>query len=91
MKKITLLLVMLLGLISVYAQNKQSIAPVKAKDVPVYITSVEGIHEYKLKNGLQILLIPDPTQSNVVVNIVYHVGSVTKDMERKAWLTYWSI
>jgi len=60
---------------SVYAQNKQSIAPVKAKDVPVYITSVEGIHEYKLKNGLQILLIPDPTQSNVVVNIVYHVGS----------------
>jgi zinc protease len=75
MKKITFLLVMLLGLISVYAQNKQTQAPVKSKDVPVYISSVEGIHEYKLKNGLQILLIPDPTQSNVIVNIVYHVGS----------------
>ena len=38
MKKITLLLVMLLGLISVYSQNKQTLEPVKAKDVPVYVT-----------------------------------------------------
>lgn len=39
------------------------------------VTSVEGIKEYSLPNGLKILLIPDATQSNVIVNIVYGVGS----------------
>ena len=42
---------------------------------PKFVTSVEGIKEYNLPNGLKILLIPDATQSNVVVNIVYNVGS----------------
>jgi zinc protease len=42
---------------------------------PEFVTSVEGIKEYRLSNGLQILLVPDPAQTNVVVNIVYHVGS----------------
>lgn len=39
------------------------------------VTSVEGIKEYSLPNGLKILLIPDASQSNVIVNIVYGVGS----------------
>lgn len=39
------------------------------------VTSVEGIKEYSLPNGLKILLIPDAAQSNVIVNIVYGVGS----------------
>ncbi len=43
--------------------------------LPKFITSVEGIKEYNLPNGLKILLIPDAAQSNVVVNIVYNVGS----------------
>jgi zinc protease len=43
--------------------------------LPKFITSVEGIKEYSLSNGLKILLIPDAAQSNVVVNIVYNVGS----------------
>ena len=38
-------------------------------------TSVEGVKSYNLPNGLKILLIPDQTQSNVVVNIIYNVGS----------------
>jgi zinc protease len=42
---------------------------------PEFVTSVEGVKEYRLSNGLQILLVPDPTQTNVVVNVVYHVGS----------------
>jgi zinc protease len=42
---------------------------------PKFVTSVEGIKEYNLPNGLKILLIPDAAQSNVVVNIVYNVGS----------------
>ena len=43
--------------------------------IPKLVTSVEGIKEYSLPNGLKILLIPDAAQSNVVVNIVYNVGS----------------
>ncbi|MEP6926495.1 MAG: pitrilysin family protein [Ginsengibacter sp.] len=42
---------------------------------PVFVTSVEGVKEYSLANGLQILLVPDPAQTNVIVNVVYHVGS----------------
>ena len=39
------------------------------------ITSVEGITEYKLDNGLQVLMFPDPSQETITVNITYHVGS----------------
>ncbi len=39
------------------------------------ITSVEGITEYRLDNGLQVLLFPDKTQPKVTVNVTYLVGS----------------
>jgi zinc protease len=39
------------------------------------VTSVEGITEYRLHNGLQVLLFPDPTKENITVNVTYHVGS----------------
>ncbi|VAW41923.1 Zinc protease [hydrothermal vent metagenome] len=39
------------------------------------ITSVEGITEYQLKNGLQVLLFPDISQETITVNITYYVGS----------------
>ncbi len=39
------------------------------------ITSVEGITEYKLDNGLQVLLFPDKSQETITVNVTYHVGS----------------
>jgi zinc protease len=45
------------------------------KESPAFVRSVEGIKEYSLSNGLQVLLIPDASQSNMVVNIVYKVGS----------------
>lgn len=41
-----------------------------------YVTSVEGIHEYSLPNGLQVLLFPDSAQARVTVNVTYHVGSM---------------
>ncbi len=41
----------------------------------VKITSVEGLTEYKLANGLRVVLFPDATKTNVTVNIVYLVGS----------------
>jgi zinc protease len=54
------------SLSSVYAQKSEA---------PKYITNVEGVKEYSLNNGLKVLLIPDASQSNMVVNIVYSVGS----------------
>jgi zinc protease len=37
--------------------------------------SVEGITEYRLPNGLRILLFPDATKQTITVNITYLVGS----------------
>ncbi len=42
---------------------------------PALITSAEGIKEYEFKNGLRVLLLPDASQTNIAVNIVYKVGS----------------
>lgn len=42
---------------------------------PVKVTSVEGITEYKLHNGLRVLLFPDQSKQTITVNITYMVGS----------------
>ena len=55
----------------VHAATAQQAAP----PAPVFVTSVEGVQEYRLSNGLQVLLVPDAANTNVVVNVVYHVGS----------------
>jgi len=39
------------------------------------VTSVEGITEYRLTNGLRVLLFPDQSKPTVTVNITYLVGS----------------
>ncbi|MBQ0147852.1 MAG: insulinase family protein [Flavobacteriaceae bacterium] len=52
-----------------------AIAQKNAVSSSQFVGQVEGIKEFKLNNGLQILLISDQSQSNVVVNITYHVGS----------------
>mgnify|MGYP002147105881 CR=1 FL=1 len=36
---------------------------------------MEGITEYRLPNGLQVLLIPDDTKPTTTVNVTYRVGS----------------
>ncbi len=46
-----------------------------AQSTPKLVTTVEGIKEYELDNGLRILLIPDGSQTNIAINIVYKVGS----------------
>ncbi|MCW3073103.1 MAG: peptidase [Flaviaesturariibacter sp.] len=51
--------------------GKQTIA----QTFPKLITTVEGIKEYEMSNGLRVLLIPDGSQTNIAVNIVYKVGS----------------
>ena len=42
---------------------------------PTKVTSVEGITEYRLSNGLQVLLFPDNSKPTVTVNVTYMVGS----------------
>jgi zinc protease len=39
------------------------------------VTSVEGITEYHLPDGLRVLLFPDPSKPKVTVNMTYLVGS----------------
>lgn len=39
------------------------------------IASVEGVTEYRLDNGLRVLLASDPSQSRTQVNLVYLAGS----------------
>lgn len=39
------------------------------------ITSIEGITEYRLDNGVQLLLFPDESKSQVTVNMTVFVGS----------------
>ncbi|MEP7341386.1 MAG: insulinase family protein, partial [Acidobacteriota bacterium] len=38
-------------------------------------TSVEGITEYRLPNGLRVLLFPDQSKQTMTVNVTYLVGS----------------
>src|ERR1044071_5560446 len=42
---------------------------------PTKVTSVEGITEYKLANGMSVLLFPDNSKAKVTVNVTYMVGS----------------
>ncbi|MEP7295767.1 MAG: pitrilysin family protein [Burkholderiales bacterium] len=39
------------------------------------VRSVEGIDEYRLANGLQVLLVPDDSKPTTTVNLTYRVGS----------------
>jgi zinc protease len=39
------------------------------------LQSVEGISEYRLPNGLQVLLAPDDSKPTTTVNVTYRVGS----------------
>ena len=48
-----------------------------AQDLPAgltRVTSVEGVDEYRLTNGLQLLLIADDSKPSTTVNMTYRVG-----------------
>jgi len=68
---LSLWIVMLCTLQSVTAQQ---IGDTASKSLEK-ITSVEGITEYQLGNGLQVLLFPDPSKQTITVNVTYKVGS----------------
>jgi zinc protease len=53
-------------------------AGIPAQPLPagmVKVTSVEGVDEFRLKNGLQVLLIQDDSKPSTTVNVTYRVGS----------------
>ncbi|MBX2900987.1 MAG: insulinase family protein [Cyclobacteriaceae bacterium] len=77
-------LILLLLASSSYAQKKKPANPkpetpnVEVKmqpPPPTKVTSVEGITEYRLANGLRVLLFPDQSKQTFTVNVTYLVGS----------------
>jgi len=42
---------------------------------PKMVTTVEGISEYRLDNGLTVLLMPDASRPTTTINVTYLVGS----------------
>ena len=82
-----ILLLALVSLLPVYGQKKKTketppttqtaVAENSKPQIPppVKVTTVEGITEYRLHNGLRVLLFPDPSKQTITVNITYLVGS----------------
>lgn len=66
---LTLLLALLTGVGAADAPAQQTATELEP------VASVEGITEYRLDNGLRVLLFPDPSQPQITVNITYLVGS----------------
>lgn len=65
---------MLLCLFSVGA----ALTPVQAGGLPAGVVQgyqMEGVTEYRLANGLQVLLAPDDSKPTTTVNVTYRVGS----------------
>jgi len=56
----------------VIAQSPKKAVAVAA---PEKISTIEGITEYRFKNGLKVLLFPDQTKQTATVNVTYLVGS----------------
>jgi zinc protease len=62
----------LLALLAVMSPMAQS--QILPKGV-VSVTATDGITEYRLNNGLKVLLFPDASKPTVTVNVTYLVGS----------------
>jgi zinc protease len=75
----SLILATMLGAVPSFAATTTSPGP--ARGGPALpagverVTSVEGITEYLLPNGLKVLLFPDPSKPTITVNVTYLVGS----------------
>ena len=73
-----LLALVLVMAATIGAPGDRVIAQQSATALPkgvVRVTSVEGITEYRLANGLRVLLFPDQTKQTITVNMTYLVGS----------------
>ena len=57
------------------AASKVKAAKALPLTAPTKVTAVEGITEYRLANGLRVLLYPDASKPTITTNITYLVGS----------------
>ncbi|MBN8800509.1 MAG: insulinase family protein, partial [Stenotrophomonas acidaminiphila] len=60
---------------AVYAKGESATLPRAVTAGPC----IEGICEYRLPNGLRVLLFPDASKPTVTVNLVYGVGSMQEN------------
>ncbi len=63
------------ALLCLFAAQVTLAAAPAAPPAPVKVTTVEGITQYQLDNGLKVLLFPDQSKPTITVNITYKVGS----------------
>jgi zinc protease len=64
-----------IGLLALFA-SLGLLSDLKAEEPRVkHITTIEGISEFQLENGLKVLLFPDLSSSKVTVNLTVFVGS----------------
>jgi zinc protease len=74
-RSFTSLLLALLLAVPAAAQQPAAKPKPAVTAAPVRGPTVEGITEYRLGNGLRVLLFPDPSKPTTTVNITYLVGS----------------
>lgn len=81
--------IVLMALLALFAGGQLATAQVNNATVPAdagtvsvtlpdgisQVTQVEGVTEYRLDNGLQVLLAPDASKPNTTVNMTYRVGA----------------
>src|SRR5258705_1779122 len=72
---LALLVSFLVSSLSVFAKPAATALPKGIERV----TSVEGINEYRLANGLRVLMFPDQSKQTITVNMTYLVGSATEN------------
>lgn len=75
LNKVITALLLFIATLSFNEAIGQKTTTAKTGNAATKITSVEGITEYRLPNGLSVLLFPDPSKPTITVNITYLVGS----------------
>ncbi|HYW50610.1 MAG TPA: pitrilysin family protein, partial [Gemmatimonadaceae bacterium] len=75
MKTLLRLLPALAVIATPLAAQRAPVRAAAAPTAPVKGATVEGITEYRLANGMKVLLFPDQSKPTVTVNITYLVGS----------------
>lgn len=65
------MLALVVGIAAFWAEA----AAAQEKAAPEKLFTIEGITEYRMSNGLRVLLFPDPAASTVTVNMTIFVGS----------------
>ncbi len=77
-----------IGVFAGVSNSQRAVAATPATPAtPVKVTEVEGISEYRLANGLRVLLFPDQSKATITVNVTYLSARVTRTTARRAWRT----